>query len=136
MPTLASMVARSKLSAWAFFPHSMRICPERSFFMSLTAPAMPLIPFSIAKGDKLLRGAESSVELSTMNRGQYSFSESESESSIKRFLGLEVEESIVKFWYVHHPWASPAMEPYLGMCRAADFQQITHQGYKGGILKQ
>ena len=61
-----------KLSAWAFFLHSMRICPDRNFLISFTAPAIPLTPLSSAKEERLLRGAEFSVKLSKIYRGQSS----------------------------------------------------------------
>ena len=32
---------RSRFSAWAFFAHSTRMSPDRSFFTSLTTPAIP-----------------------------------------------------------------------------------------------
>ena len=62
-----------KLSAWAFFLHSMRICPDRNFLISFTAPAIlltPLIPLSSPKEERLLR--EFSVKLSKIYCGQFS----------------------------------------------------------------
>ena len=63
------------LSAWAFFLHSMRICPNRNFLISFKAQAIPLTPLillSSAKEERLLRGAEFSVKLSKIYRGQSS----------------------------------------------------------------
>ena len=126
IPMFASMVARSKLSAWAFFPHSISICPERSFLMSFTAPAMPLIPFSIVKGDKLLRGAESSVELSTMKLANIRFSSLSLNPSLTSnvFLGLKVEESIVRFGYV-----LVCSSPLLPTCHGALLGDVKSRGF-------
>ena len=81
MPTPANVVARSRLSAWAFLTHSTNICPDRSFLVSLTVPAIPNMPLWMAKGDSLARGLSFSVGSRMMNRGQSSLAETVRASS-------------------------------------------------------
>ena len=50
MPTPANVVARSRFSAWAFFVHSTRMSPDRSFFTSLPLRLSPICLCEWQKG--------------------------------------------------------------------------------------
>lgn len=47
----AKKFTQSIFSALAFLDHSTRICPDLSFFTPFTAPAIPLMPLWMTKGD-------------------------------------------------------------------------------------
>ena len=70
MPMPASMLGRSRLLTCDILAHSIRICPDRCFFMSLTVPAILVMPLWVAKGESLATDASLSNDSIMISHGQ------------------------------------------------------------------